>query len=410
MDNLEQQFDQHIAEALADESPAIGAVSVEPARVLVAAIDAPLRQSVDGLLKARGCRVQPAASLEDARAAVSRGRFDLIIVGPMAVESDSSDLMRLSQMAAPASKTIMLTAAVTAASAMQAMRAGAVDLIALPLEPDDFLTRVESALLKARAESQRDQRLLRLKRICRELNVARHDISKQVDSLCDDLAHVYEDIAEQMSDVAMAAEFRTLLRQELDVEDVLRTTLEYMLTKTGPTNAAVFLPDGSSLGAGKGKVPANFGLGAYVNCDCPRETISAMLDHLGEAVCPQMARENDIVRFADAAEFAEWLGEEDGGECLADSQVIAFRCSHKGECLAVIVLFRRKEQPFNEKLAATLDTMRGIIAEQLRNVVKVHHRASNQWPREAEDGDLDYGLSEGDDNYGFGPHEGGMAA
>jgi hypothetical protein len=276
----------------------------------------------------------------------------------------------------------------------------------LPLDGADFLQSVESAVHKARTERDREQHLTRLKKICRELNVARHEISKQVDALCDDLAHVYEDIADQMSDVALAAEFRTLLRQELDVEDLLRTTLEYLLTKTGPTNAAVFLPEGGALGPNADKKNIAFGLGAYVNCDCPRETISAMLDHLGEAICPQMVSENDIVRFADAEEFSEWIGAD--AECLADSQVIAFTCRHKGDCLAVIVLFRKKSHPFDERVAGALDTMRTIIAEQLRNVVKVHHRATQGWPREAEDGDLDYGFS--DDNYGFGPQEGGLAA
>lgn len=406
MDNLEPQFEQHIAEALADETAATATTAdVEPARALLVAADARLCKEADALLRSSGCRVQTARGFDEARTLVTRQRFDLAIVAPLSNENDAPELLRLMQRTSPTSKTIMLADTVTAATAVSAMRCGAVDLITLPLNPNDFLTRVESALLKARAETERDRRLSRLKRICRELNVARHEISKQVDSLCDDLANVYEDIAEQMSDVAMAAEFRTLLRQELDVEDLLRTTLEYMLTKTGPTNAAVFLPDGSSLGAGKkAGLPSAFGLGAYVNCDCPRETISAMLDHLGEAVCPQMADENDIVRFADAAEFAEWLGADAGGECLADSQVIAFRCAHKGECLAVIVLFRKKEQPFEEKVAGTLDTMRGIIAEQLRNVIKVHHRAAaGEWPKEAESDadDLDFGLSEGDDNYGM---------
>lgn len=400
MNNLEPQFEQHIAEALSDEGPSAVGADVEPARVLVAVGDVRVRSEIDGVLQSQGCRVQVAGAFDDARSLATRQRFDLAIVGPLAREADSIELMRVLQKTAPASKTIVLADAVSAASAVQAMRNGAVDLIALPLNPDDFAARVESALLKARVETQRDRRLSRLKRICRELNLARHDISKQVDALCDDLAHVYEDIAGQMSDVAMAAEFRTLLRQELDVEDLLRTTLEYMLTKTGPTNAAVFLPDGASLGGIGAAKPAAFGLGAYVNCDCPRETVSAMLDHLGEAVCPQMADESDIVRFADAAEFANWIGAD--AEGLADCQVIAFRCANKDDCLAVIVLFRRKDQPFDEKLAGTLDTMRGIIAEQLRTVVKVHHRAAGQWPRDADgDDDLDCGLSEGDDNYGF---------
>ena len=398
MDSLEPQFDKHIADALADDGALTGAADADPARVLVAVADVKVRSEIDGLLRLRGCRVQSAAGLDDARAIASRQRVDLAIIGPMSRDADSAELLRLLQKTSPSGKTVVLASAVSAATAVQAMRGGAVDLIALPLNPDDFLARVESALLKARAETQRDRRLSRLKRVCRELNLARHEISKQVDSLCEDLAQVYQDIAGQMSDVALAAEFRTLLRQELDVEDVLRTTLEYMLTKTGPTNAAVFLPDGSTMGKGK---PTAYGLGAYINCDCPRETISAALDHLGEAVCAQMADEDEIVRYADAAEFAAWIGAD--AACLSDSQVIAFRCRHKSDTLAVIVLFRKKDQPFDEKLAGTLDTMRGIIAEQLRNVVKVHQRAmgGGEWPKDAADGDLDYGLSDGDDAYGF---------
>jgi DNA-binding response OmpR family regulator len=411
MDDLEQQFERNIAHALADDAAAI--MESGPARVLVAAAERHVRQGVEALLCSRAHQVTSVARLDEACGAAARQRFDAVIVGPLASEAEGPELLRLLQRTSPACKALVLARTVSAATAVQAMRCGAVDVLALPLEPSDFLQRIDSALLKASADRQRDHRLARLKRICRELNLARHEISKQVDSLCDDLAHVYEDVAEQMNDVAMAAEFRTLLRQELDVEELLRTTLEYLLTKTGPTNAAVFLPDGSALGsggAGRGghAKPAIYGLGAYVNYDCPRETVSAMLDHLGNAVCPQMSEEGEIVRFDDAADFAQWVGGD--AECLADCQVIAFSCRHKGDCLGVIVLFRKDTQPFPDKLAGTLETLRDIIAEQLRNVVKVHHRASHEWPDEAEDGDLDYGLSEGDDHYGFGSQEGGLAA
>jgi hypothetical protein len=114
------------------------------------------------------------------------------------------------------------------------------------------------------------------------------------------------------------------------------------------------------------------------------------------------------VSFEDAAEFSEWIGAD--AEFLAESHVIAFSCMHQGECMAVLVLFRSKAQPFSERIAGMLDTMRGIIAEQLRNVVKVHHRAKpGDWPNEADESDLEEGWRDADD-YGFGGHEGGLAA
>ena len=49
--------------------------------------------------------------------------------------------------------------------------------------------------------------------------------------------------------------------------------------------------------------------------------------------------------------------------------------------------------------------MRVIFAEQLANIIKIHHRSSPSWPKEAWDDEADY---DGDD-YGFG-YEGGLAA
>ena len=49
----------------------------------------------------------------------------------------------------------------------------------------------------------------------------------------------------------------------------------------------------------------HYSLGAYVNYDCPRESIDSVLSHLCQAICPQMADEPELVAFSDAREFAE---------------------------------------------------------------------------------------------------------
>jgi len=392
-----EPLDQTIADVL-DETNPVAVNDHGPARILIVGGESPQRLAIAKTLHERnhGCTCVP--TLDQARNAVSRSRFDVLILHQNLPDGDGLDLAPLLQKTSPSTKTIIISAHTSTDAAVHAMRCGAVDFISLPIDMDDLAHRVDTALIKSRVDRQRDERLLRLKKICRELNVARHEISKQVDALCEDLTNAYQEIAEQMSDVAMASEFRTLLKQELDVEELLRTTLEYVLTKTGPTNAAVFLPDSP-----KADGDQHFGLGAYVNYDCPRETISVLLDHLCQAICPQMADESEIVSFRDSRQFAQWIGADAG--ILADSQVIAFSCRHKDECLAVIVLFRDKSNRFDESLAGVLDTLREIIAEQLSNVIRVHHRARPSWPKEAKDGDHDYQ----DDDLGFG-YEGGMAA
>ena len=82
-------------------------------------------------------------------------------------------------------------------------------------------------------------------------------------------------------------------------------------------------------------------------------------------------------------------------DMLADSQIIAWSCMHGGECLAVIILFRSKDEPFGDDLGSTIDVLRPIFAQQLANVITIHHRASQPWPQESEDTDYN-------DEYGFG--------
>lgn len=384
-----EALDHAIAEALADDAapakPANG-----PARILVVEAQTDLRTDLVAALVQRGHQVTGVPDPDAARAAISRSRLDVIVLSNAGEES-CSELAPLVQRTSPSTKLVVVSPAPNIQTAIHAIRCGAVDYLCWPMECEEMARRIDAAILKSRVERQRDERVAQLKKVCKELNVARHEITKQIDSLCNDLVNAYQGMAEQMNEVAMASEFRTLLKQELDVEDLLRTTLEYLLTKTGPTNAAVFLPDATD----------HYGLGAYVNYDCPRETVAVMLDHLCQAICPQMANENEIVSFDDASEFAQWVGSDAG--FLSDSQVIAFSCRSKKDCLAVFVLFRNKSNPFDEKLGAVMDLMREIIAEQLATVIRIHHRAHPSWPKEAADGDLDI-----NDEYGFG--RGGLAA
>lgn len=386
VDDRLEELDRRLAEALCDQAPQRG-----PARLLLVGDHSPFHPDLVAWLTRRGHRCQTTSGLEEARTATTRQRFDLVLLNPQLPDGDGFELARFVQKTSPATKTLVLSDNQSAADAVSALRCGAVDFLSSPVDLSALAECIDSALIKARIDQQKEDRVSRLKRICRELNTARHEIARQVDDLCNDLIAAYRSINDQVDEVEMTTEFRTLLKQELDVEELLRTMLEYVLTKTGPTNAAVFLPDQAG----------QYGLGAYVNYDCPRDSMSLLLDYLCQAICPHMAREPEIVSFDDAEEFAQWIGLEGG--FLSDSQVIAFTCSHDDEPLAVIILFRSRSNPFLEELAGTLDTLRSVFAEQLATVIRVHHRARPSWPKDAEDHEPDF-----DDEYG--EEYGGLAA
>lgn len=385
-----EPFEQHLAGAQSSRSSDDG-----PARILIAAGDDHWQPHLLDLLMQQNYTCRRAHTIAEAERMLKAESFDLVLAAAEFVDGDVFALLHDPQESPDQDrrsvKTIVLDRSSAVHTAVRALRCGAVDFLHVPVKDDEFIERIEVALRRSRVDQQREKRLARLKQICRQLNIARKDISEQVDLLCHDLVNAYSDMNEQLNEVAMASEFRTLLRQELDIEDLLRTALEYLLTKTGPTNAAVFLPDGDG----------TFNLGAYVNYDCPRETINYVLDKLGDAICPQMEQEDEIITFDDAMDFAEWIGVDAG--MLGESQIIGFSCRHEHECLAVVVFFRTHTEPFNSDMSALIETLRPIFAQQLANIIHVHHRAKPDWPEEAQGDEMDF-----DDEFGFGC--GGRAA
>lgn len=383
--------DTGLPAGVAGDAGDAAAATVAPARILVIGGEPERRAALVERLRRERHRCTHIAHFADARTAIARHRYDLLIVDPDLPDGNGLELIRAARRLNRATRAIVVSESGSVAHAVSALRSGAVDFILDPLDFEEIVVRVDAALRRSRSEVDRERRIQNLRRICRDLGTAREDIARQIDQLCDDVVSAYRDINERMDEVAVASEFRALLSQELDIEDVLRTMLEYLLTKTGPTNAAVFLPDEQK----------HYALGAYVNYDCPRESIDTLISQFASVLCPQMAREPELVAFDDSAEFAEWIGLDDG--FFADSNVVAFSCLDEGRCLAVVILFRRGADPFPPQLAGTLDTLRTIFARHLGRLIRVHHRAKPSWPAEAPDVFEDY-----DDDFGFGP--GGLAA
>ena len=317
------------------------------------------------------------ARCDDAEAALVNQRFDVVVIAPALPDGDGLAFLQWVRDAAPKTRTVVLAPAGVdlALAEATARKAGARSTLAEDAHPDDIADGIERVLGLAVKSPVMDPRVDELRTLARELGTSHDDIAAQVDDLCSEMMRAWDSMNDRIEEATMVTEFRTLLRAELDIEDVLRTALEYILTRTGPTNAAVFLPD----------LDGNYSLGAYVNYDCPRSSIDTVLGHICHSICPQMGEEEEIMAFEDASEFAEFIGIDDG--FFADSDIIAFSCQHEVESMAVIVMFRSANDPFPPALARTLDLLRTQFAEQLDRIVEVHHRADTAWD---DDGDLDF--------------------
>ena len=369
------------------------------ARILCVDADGASRDEAARILAGLPVEFAGVASTSAARDALSERDFDVLLIDTNAATGDGFDLVQEQMTHDIPLQSIMVSKRPTVDLMVRSMRAGAIDLLRKPFDAEELVLRLDAAVERADLLRHRQRRLERLKRICRRLNEAREEVTREVDILCSDLVSAYKDLADQVSNVSVSSEFSTIIRRELDVEALLRSSLEYLLTKTGPTNAAIFLPTGIE----------DYSLGAYVNYDMPKETVDVLLDHLADILAPRFESEDSIVAIRGRAELHDWL--DDAADWLADSSLLVFPCLHEGECLAVIALFRDATKPFKPDVFPMLDVVRALFAEQLARVIRIHnrHKQDQIWTgfdvepghREEDEDGLDFPNfdAEGGDDY-----------
>lgn len=368
-----EQSDQRIA----DSAPRERAL-----RVLIVDGSDEIRAHLTEMLSASGMASVPASTLAEAREAMAADNFEVVLCSLDLLDGRGCELASELRISETPTRVVLRCSEPTMEDALDAMRSGAVDLLGGPIERETLVATVQAAGDQAQAARRAADRTERLLKMCERLNDAREQVTSQVDTLCNDLAGAYEELADKVSHAALAGDFNAVIQQELDIEALLRAALEFMLTKTGPTNAAVFLPSNHS----------DFSLGAYVNYDCPKDTADVLLDHLADVIAPRFQDEVDVVQMRDNDDLEAWIG--DDANWLVDSGVMVYSCRHDDECLAVIALFRDGRNPFPPELPGQLEVMGDLFGRQLARVVEVHHRHKlNEewagWDEWSEDADED---------------------
>ena len=342
-----------------------------PISVLILAQQADVSAAAGELLRECGARFWQARTLEEAESMLKKGNIDTILLdGSLSQGTDARKAAASMLDIRPTLGIILLSSEPNLDEAMLAFEIGAIDYIPGPFvgrhaNRASLVNLLGRALARGRNGVQREKQVQKLKKVCRRLNDARREMTTHFDSLCNDMVNAYQDMNQQINRVTLASEFRAMVRQELDIESCLRNVLEFILTISGPTNAAVFLPSNSM----------DFSLGAYVNYDLPRDSLDVLLDHLADVVPGKVQDETSVLQHRSYDELYNWLG--DDAAWLEESHTISLSCRHEDECLAVVILFRDGTNPFAENLADMMATVAPIFAEQLARIIRVHNRTSS---------------------------------
>ena len=357
----------------------------------------------------RPIRTLHASTLQDARNLAARGHIDLLVLASSAADGNPLSLLaelRGTTRKLSAVKAVVATDRPTMDGAVAALRMGAVDYLPLPMVAHELRHRLERALARRTREQQQEARVRRLRRLCRKLDDARQEVSEQVDELCNELLDAYHELAkqsrpevknkqaqngdlmhkttrgvteffamEQAAPPAASAEASTLgvtLTGELDLEQTVRRVLEHVVERCGATNAAMFLPASMD----------EWTLGGYVNLSCGADAADLLLEHLADVLAPKVAERDSLLRVTSDATMERWIG--DDAVYLTDSDLMVVPCRCEDETLAVVAVFRDRDEPYDDAAVETMHEIGRTLGEHLARIIRVHHRAELLWGDEDE--------------------------
>ena len=167
----------------------------DSASILLVDDDRHLVESMAHWLRDMSHEVETAATLDQAKAALGRAKFDLVITDLRLEAEDGFELIAYTRENFPDSSVLVVTGYATPETAVQAVRAGAFDLLTKPLIDDELTLAIQRAVTQS--EISKENALLReqLDRRSGLENILSHDyrmlkIFDVVDSVADAKASV----------------------------------------------------------------------------------------------------------------------------------------------------------------------------------------------------------------------------
>jgi DNA-binding response OmpR family regulator len=170
--------------------------------ILLVDDEAVLRQTLARILKRAGLEVTAAASGPEALALLSQQPFDLVYLDIRLPNMSGLEVLKAIHARLPDLPVVLFTAQPDLTSAIEAVRAGAVDYLLKPLKPQALIDRTQAIL----ASQEKERR--------------RHDIQLRMEALQTELRGLESNVADASATVAMppSASDRFLTRGRLTVD------------------------------------------------------------------------------------------------------------------------------------------------------------------------------------------------
>lgn len=123
--------------------------------ILLVEDEAPVRELVAEYLRGRGVSVQEAQGVDEARALLVDGHWDVVITDLRFADGDGTELIAAASAKDPPIAAVVVSGITSVELAIGAMRAGALDYLVKPVKLRDVYLLVERALARHREREER---------------------------------------------------------------------------------------------------------------------------------------------------------------------------------------------------------------------------------------------------------------
>jgi DNA-binding response OmpR family regulator len=144
-------------------------MDTQSAHILIADDEAPIRLTMESLLRRRGYSVTTAENGEEALELLQHTMFDLLLLDLSMPGMSGLEVAKRAQGIQPEAAVIILTGHGSLDSAIEGMHLGIFDYLLKTTAPQDVLARITAAIEQHRAERRKQQLFERLQMVVQEL-------------------------------------------------------------------------------------------------------------------------------------------------------------------------------------------------------------------------------------------------
>jgi len=367
-------------------------------RILVVEDEAGMRSLLATLLGAEGYDVDTAESGEAALALLQDRDWDLLVTDLRMPGIDGLELLRRARRLHPDLAVIMVTGYATVENAVAALRRGVDDYLTKPFDIHQLRRTVARTLRRRRLRERNIEVLRYLRRANRELRTLKGRLEEEVSRTRRHLLNLTSALRKHRRELDTLSDVSQALTSTLELERLLRTCLDLVVTEMGVEKASIMLLEpplgqpgeeptsgSASQGAPEVEEPPAAEAELVVKASVGPSAVDIVGERvrLGEGIAGWVARERRPLLIENAEEAplvraARRLRPGPRDRRYRDVSLLCVPLIAKGRVLGVInVNDKTNGRPFDEEDVSLLSTIAGQIAVTIDNA-RLYERLRSQ--------------------------------